>query len=358
MANVRGQVVFVPGIAGSDLRAAALPAARKFAGQPIWLDSVNMLSGGYAALQSADSQGTPVDGYAKLVGSVPMADFYGPLLKWIRAKEYAVSSPAIDWRLAVSRTGEAIRDLILIHESASQTPVQIIAHSRGGLGVRWALKLLNDAGKIALVKRVIGLCVPHLGSWAAVKLLCAWDESAKSLIDWLQGVFGPQVPPGGFFNAVQTIIASWLSAYELLPKPGSANGRPADLSNVWAASYWQSLGISFNPDYLAAASTWWTTLPSQPPGEVEWINVYGVGKFTPWLMRPGVKFNLSGSLDGTEDGDGTVLDVSARAVIGNYLRLPCSHTGVVRDYRLFSRLPDLLKNGLPESVIETGKFVN
>lgn len=358
MANFRGTVVFVPGIAGSDLRGDTVPAAKRYAGRTVWLDSVALLSGGYGALETADANGMAVNSFAHLFGSVPLADFYGPFIEWIRGKEYEVVAPAIDWRLAVSRTGQAIVDKVIELEQQAKTPCQIIAHSRGGLATRWALKLLKDAGKIALVKRVFGLCVPNLGSWGAVKLLCGWDESAKRLIGYLGGIFGPPAPAEGFAAAVQRIISTWPSAYELLPKPGSANGRPSDLSNVWAPSYWQSLGISFNADYHAAASAWWGTLPAQPPLEVEWINVYGTGKFTPWLMKPGVKFVGSGTLDGTEDGDGTVLDVSGRAILGTFLRLPCSHSGVVRDYRLYSRLPDMLKNGLPTSVVETGQFVD
>ena len=171
----RPLAVVVPGFLGSGLMAD---------GRDIWLNYWALARGGFSRLRLGEARVEPTD----------LLDArYGPLLEFL-ARTHRVEVFPYDWRLSIreaaSRLEVRLADWLGESERA-RTPVQLVAHSSGGLVVR---AMIGDRGAGAALWRRIGalpesrllmLGTPNLGSFEAVRWLlgCHPVQARLALLD-------------------------------------------------------------------------------------------------------------------------------------------------------------------------------
>lgn len=159
-------VVFVlPGIMGSHL---AINENR------IWLDPFDIARGKLDLL----SYGTP-----NLVKpEAPLWIFYGDLVKYL-AKSHRVEPFPFDWRLSVFDEADRLADAItkvLDATEKSKQPVNIVAHSMGGLVALAMIEAHPDVWD-RMKGRLIMLGTPTNGSHAVTQVLTGRDSLIRKL---------------------------------------------------------------------------------------------------------------------------------------------------------------------------------
>lgn len=248
-------VVFVPGLMGARLADATT-------GREAWPRSaLNLLARGHRELAVAIAPSDPYARELRVTGIFDATggrDFYGGILRTLeRNGGYRRAAPgepvrdatpryyvfAYDWRrdnVATARALDAFLAQIRVDHGRPELRVDVIAHSQGGLVVRYyarygAADALGDAPPAptgageARLRRVVLLGTPNLGT----------VEGVRSLIEGFRIYATGHVAP----ETVLTMPA----AYQLLPHPGTpwlvaSDGRvlPADLYDpaTWRRHRW------------------------------------------------------------------------------------------------------------------------
>lgn len=349
-----GCVVIVPGIGGNDLR--TQPALFGLGPSlPLWLNLAALGSGGWRLMGLAPDGITPnVPLTGPLVPFEPLALYYSTLDQGLARRGWFVVGANLDWRQLMALDGERLATAI--RQLRDSAPVHLVCHSRGGLVARHALALLRASGDLGLVGRVIGLGVPHYGSWTAAGLLGGWNQTAAGLALLLRDY------PGWWIGAdvlgtLQAVITTWPAAYELLPSPVASGVEPWEIGAVYSPESWSASGISISTHWLAAARAHWTQLPYSPP-EVEWVDVFGWGLATPRNLVHPIRLASSGGWSWDNEGDGTV--PAAWAVQGGRrtIRTPTSHGAMPYDGRVINAIHDYLVNGLNRDIVIEGQVLS
>jgi hypothetical protein len=296
-------VFIVPGILGTQLgyaRQAPLPP------DLLWLDPLDIAAGRLSEL------GDPV---APIVtqGALPFS--YLALQLRLRAAGYEVVVHDYDWRGDLRALGAALAARL----RAWPRPVQVVAHSMGGLLARAALPEC-DATQLL---RLVLLGVPNDGAWGAlqalrgsypvVRRLAALDHGHDA--EWL----------------AQQVFARFDSLYQLLPvQPRPSLHEPAS---------WPGTGPQPDARRLAVARGY---LASLPPVDGRCCAIAGSGQRTVVGVeaRDGDFSYLVNSA-----GDGTVALASATQPGLPTWYLRCEHSVLPRDPRVGRALLELLAAG-------------
>lgn len=298
-------VFLVPGILGTQLglaRTAPLPH------DLLWLDPLDVIAGRLTGL--GDPQATIVT-----LGALPFS--YLALQLRLRAAGHEVVVHDYDWRGDLRALGAALAARL----RAWPRPVQVVAHSMGGLLARAAL----PACDAAQLQRVVLLGVPNAGAPAAlqalrgsypvVRRLAALDRLHDA--EWL----------------AHEVFARFDSLYQLLPAQPLADATLHDRSG------WPASGPQPDAVRLAAARDY---LASLPPPDARCLAIAGVGQRT----VVGVEANREGfNYLVNSAGDGTVPLASATAPGLPTWFLRCEHSALARDPRAGRALLELLATG-------------
>src|SRR5262249_27527507 len=152
------------------------------------------------------------------LGGSPLHQYYGPTIDFMSRFGWRVVSPPLDWRLPIAVNGGAL--VALIRAEGALGPVSILAHSRGGLVARYALRILARTDQLWTVARGGGLGVPHQGTLNAVALLGGWELTVRALVNLLQ--ISESFLQGGWPTVeLNRVISTWPTVYELMPMPGN-----------------------------------------------------------------------------------------------------------------------------------------
>lgn len=352
-----GTILLVPGIGGCQLQSP--PAFFGLSpGIPIWLNPAVMIAGGWRLLGLAPNGLDPdVILTGPMVPGLPLPAYYDLATQHLTAKGWNVVGARLDWRQDLWLDGQRLAEQIEANQDNG--PVHLVAHSRGGLVCRAALKLLGDVGKLHLVGRCVGLGVPHYGSWEAAGLLAGWNTTANLLAHVLDG--SAYLLSGGNLKlSIAQVILTWPAAYQLLPSP-SAPGLPADQANaIYNPAIWQSLGVSVSTVWLQHARNTWLTLPMVPLG-IDWIDFRGVGQTTPHELLTPYRFGTFLGWLWAATGDTTVRSDWAAQPGRFVVSAPVDHGAIVQDRRVLDVVDQVLQNGtgtnidIPGAVLATAK---
>jgi len=342
-----GTVVFVPGLAGSELR-----VRFGFLGEvELWLHPGLLVGAGWGRmLLPLQEEGMGIEGSGGLIEGGPLNAFYGLLIGDLRQRGWTVVAPVADWRR--SQAWDLLALTALLGSIANEGPVWIVCHSRGGLLVRRSLAALSALGLLGQVRRVVGLGVPHGGSLSAVQYLTQespFVRAVHTMGKFVPGLIGELLSPA----YIASVICSWQSLYELMPRPDYGWIESASVTPLYSAAKWEGLGLPIVSAYLTAALASWATVPAIPAG-VEWVDVVGTGFSTPWRMPPAGKFGVPGWMGHTDRGDGLVPEGSAVYPGHRVIRTPTAHDWLPTDGRLYSHIHSVLLNGLTSDVTLTG----
>jgi hypothetical protein len=297
-------VIVVAGIGGNELY---LPSSLLFADIRVWLDTLFMATPGWRLLGlKPDGHSQAVPGFSDLVGRNVLADYYGGMSNNLARAGMIPVSYQQDWRIPLAAVKAGLRAQIA--ELGAERRVHIVCHSSGGLLAAQVLADMTPAERLATVGRVVGLGVPHLGSWEACGLLGGWNETYQLLRLLLVGttaLLGPIGLPG----SLAQVTGSWPAAYEIFPAPASAGTDQSQIDWIYSPAAWAARPTVL-PLWLAAARSRWATAGAVP-GDVDWLDVCGTGQQTPDGIIVGFYPGDQVSYLWTDQGDGAVTLASA-----------------------------------------------
>lgn len=185
-----GNVVFLPGILGSDLADQANERLWIF---PPRLDRLALAADGV-------SEADP----ARVVHPVAPNLPHAAMLRVLDASWHVLAF-AYDWRRSVFENAERLEQAVTA--TFGGQPFHLVAHSMGGLVSR---VLLSRRPDIQRGGKLVMIATPNHGSYLAAHALSA-DLSAAAFF----AAFGVTVPP----NLALATARSWPSVYQLLPCP-------------------------------------------------------------------------------------------------------------------------------------------
>jgi hypothetical protein len=340
-------ILLVPGFMGSQL----LSSPSVFGlipGVPVWLSYARIAAGYWKQLALGPSGRQPADtSYGPLTPGGPISAYLGGFLDWFESRGYVVEFANVDWRSPLQDDGERVA--AQIRTLGSKDPVYIVCHSRGGLVVRWALSNFAPTEQRAFVKGVVGLGVPHQGTWSAAALLAGWSVDFQNLLRVIS--LGS---PGGLifngFDGVRRMASTWPSPYMLMPSPKAPWITPATAAALYDPAAWSAAGFPVDPDWLAFAAAGWAAIPPTPT-PTPWVDVVGYSFPTPVDSTGPVPPKRLTDLASSPDGDGTVLVRSA--AIADHLRIsaPTAHDALVRDQRIYKAIDRFMRGELDQDVV-------
>lgn len=309
--STKGTVVLAGGIGGHEL----------WLGEPtyrsprlVWLSYSRMILM-WRALGVPEPLGPILPG-----GPLPMV--YDLLIANLEHLGWTVRRAHLDWRDTLLHDAGRLVDAIRTARSRADGPVHLIGHSRGGLVMRRALGLLRDAGQRSMVGKMVGLGVPHRGSWS-MALLLGGDQQTGELLYNLLGRVGVRK------QDLLAMVDGWPSAYELLPEPGSAWVSHAEADRAFAAA---SYGAApFVQSLADAAREAIPAVPELREGD-EWLDVVGVGSPTPSGPAATGTFDDPATVLLKDDGDSVISRRSYEDWLGaSTFEVRLTHDRLVQD---------------------------
>lgn len=335
-------VFYLPGIMGSHL---SIRPQGQNTGDRIWFDPFDLAAGGIYSLK-IDMPNIYADGLIE--------HYYGDLQQYL-ATQYEVIPFPYDWRLSLEDLAQKLADFIeeklkALDTPQQQRPVNILAHSMGGLVMRMliASPKLNKLW-VNIASRpnshFIMLGTPNQGSYAAVESLLGKGQGVRYLasLDFHHNL-----------QEVLDVIGEYESVLQLLPNPDSPTldyfkaDTWAQLQNInrdrWFGSG-QALGALPTEASLTNAKKIAERLKTSIPYAERVAYVFGVDQHTPLNVE--LTANKI-TLKGTTEGDGTVTWEAGRLPelrAEQYWYMPVSHANLTNTPQYFAAIAELLQTG-------------
>lgn len=336
-------VFYLPGMMGSHL---SVRPQGQAAGDRIWFDPFDLAAGGMYSLKM-DMRNIVPDGLFE--------HYYGGLQQYLE-KTYEVIPFAYDWRSSLGELAKRFADLVKaklqeLDNSHQQRPVNILAHSMGGLVVRTLIahpksKAVWEQIATRPNSHFIMLGTPNQGSYAAVESLMGKGQGVRYLasLDFHHNL-----------QEVLDVIGEFDGLLQLLPTANSAD--PLDYFNAdtWVKLHesnrdrWFGSGQGFgalpSKSRLAAAKKAVELLKTKIPHAERIAYIYGVDTHTPLNLKLD---NTQLILEGTSEGDGTVTWEAGRLPdLKNeqYWYMPVSHAKLTNTPKYFAAIAELLQTG-------------
>jgi Putative serine esterase (DUF676) len=344
----------VPGLGGTTL------GYESGGGAPLWVDYTRIALGQIGAMRLAADGISPAspDG-VKLFAGEPLPDYYatciGELRRQLSPLGYEIVPWGYDWRLSARVNGPALAARIIADVTAGD-PCSVVAHSFGGLVARVAWSELLARGQTGLVRRIVTLGSPHLGSYGAVAL---WSLDSDQLAQvrtltvataTVLSAISPIIAPFPWSRqALVRLSATWPSLYETLPFLLGPDGTGDPYRSVLYGSRWpEDRGIS--QAWLDYARQDWQPFASSmsmfPPADVA-TAVAGTGFPTPYrLVYPGQLGN-DNAYERTSEGDNAVGALSALSLSPSAESYSVAHADLPNQLALSGRLAALVTAARP-----------
>lgn len=343
----KGNLLIVSGLLGSELTVQT-HAFGVVPDTPLWLNYALMASGAYIGLTLDD---TGLHNFYPTVGDLgpggPLPAYYRETINYFVQAGYNVFAANLDWRQQVEL--DAQRVVTLLQEIGSESPCNVLCHSRGGLVIRRALGLLESAGQLGLIGRIAGFGVPHSGSFEATKALAGWGVPITDVLAILDR--NPVTAQYLYTSpSVLNMFRSWPSLYALQPAPGASWPNAGDTTTIYTPAAWAEFMPAIDVAWLGAAVASWQSLPPVPSG-TQWLDVVGTTWPTPQgLSHQAIPTDAQG-LTFTGSGDGVVVVQSARLGIGPQIVAPTQHSFLTADGRIFPYVDQWFQGLLSEDII-------
>ncbi len=263
-------VVFVlPGIMGSTLEVGS---------ERIWLGKLNLMLGKFGKLE-INRDVTPKE---------PFEEYYGELIDRLRETHEVVPFP-YDWRRSILKAGEALAKQVNakldeIQQRRTNQPVQILAHSMGGLVARAMIARKPEVWQRMTAHvdaRLVMLGTPNGGSYEIVRLLSGYTTTLQQL-------------------ALLDFTRNWAELLELIVRfPGVLELLPIDNDfQFFNMDIWQEFQKNDddmqlmksplpNLNELQQARRTWETILATPLDPVRTLYVAGQARETPiaWCLE-------------------------------------------------------------------------
>lgn len=221
----KNPVIFIPGIGGSELKAAQDIIWSKDDGhggtfshaylssEKIWVnqdEAAKLGDDDYFDVLRLKIDGKTAEASLSLTGDLTSFG-YGEIDSFFTDMGYTKGTNFFvfpyDWRKDVRESKDGLDALVEQAKTKSgQSKVNLVVHSMGGLVARY---YISDSGKAAKVGKLIELGVPHLGAAKALKTLIYGDQIKKDIF----GVFSLGIPS----SETKDIFQNLPSAFQLLP---------------------------------------------------------------------------------------------------------------------------------------------
>lgn len=329
-------VILVGGIGGNELWVPNLPVLGDLR---LWLDPIALLAQGWRMLGLSPDGITPeIPLLPRLKGLALLPDYYDALIQWVVSLDWTPIAYEQDWRLTQARCVPELVQGIATFGAAQ--PVHLVAHSRGGLVLRAALASMSAPDRARYVGRVVGLGVPHYGSWDGVQLVGGSNQTVRLLRLVLGGSQTIAVPPA-VHGSIYQIIGTWPGAYELMPKPFAPGSPPGSILACYDPQTWDTIRPTVLTQWLNAAYAWWQSL-AEVPADVKWLDVVGVGQVTTDQLIDRTRPDLAMSYSYAASGDGVVPARWATSGGRPTVQLPVTHGALPYDPGVHQAVQDWL----------------
>ena len=349
-------VFYLPGIMGSHL---SIRPKGQNTGDRIWFDPFDLAAGGIYSLKM-DMPNILPDGLFE--------HYYGDLQTYLE-KTYEVIPFAYDWRLSLSSLAKQFGELLKtklqeLDSQHQQRPVNILAHSMGGLIVRMLManSKLSDLWEQVATRpnsHLLMLGTPNQGAYATVESLLGKGQGVRYLasLDFHHNL-----------QEVLEVIGQFEGLLHLLPNETNSS-QALDYFDIKTWEHlktlnrdrWfgagQGLGAIPTKAGLTAAKKAWEALKQQEantlPHAKRIIYVHGVASHTPLNLKLEDQRLV---LEGTTEGDGSVTWEAGRLKglsDEQYWYMPVSHSNLTNTPQYFSALAELLETGTSTQLANT-----
>jgi pimeloyl-ACP methyl ester carboxylesterase len=295
------RVLVLPGIMGSKIG--------RGADDVLWIDPTQVSLGQLTDLSLP--QGRELRALGVLLFT------YAKLMLQLRIHGYHASFHPYDWRRGLSELGAGLGERI----AAADKPVNLVAHSMGGLVARAAMRTLPKR----LVRKLIMLGTPNGGSFASVQTLRATYPFMRRMAALDRRHSAEQL--------ASKVFATFPGLYQMLPQTA---GRRLDLFDPAA---WPPEGPQPDTRLLHEAAAARRCLA---PVDARMFQVIGVDQETVVGVRrtaAGFEYAMS------RNGDGTVALISARRPRLKSYFVAELHGNLASNSQVIRAVLDLLRTG-------------
>lgn len=353
---------FIPGFLGSELAYSSTQLL--FPGQTLWVDRAKLVACKFSDLAYQDGK-PKVD----LLPTNVLREAYGAtvdsLKKFVttyteggQRRFHDLVVIPYDWRMSNIDNGKLLAALIeQTWEKHPSDKVSIVCHSMGGILARCAYRELKTLGFNELVRRIITLSTPHLGSYNVCQLLAGKQTTVFDLAMAKSLFAGSAVFAGGFDNVIWNqvqITSTWPATYELLTKFEWDKFEDPQNPAAWIPdNYDPRAGVDAQL-MSHAKDVFWPYISDQQfwPDDNVMTTVVGTNTNTASTVRSAkdIKEFFNGFNFG--DGDETVPDYSSSN--NNFWKrryeVASKHSWIHRDPRVLADLPKwILEEGVPSA---------
>jgi pimeloyl-ACP methyl ester carboxylesterase len=335
-APVRGNIVLLPGIMGSNLSTVDRDGDEDL----IWIHLLRLAAGQIDRLQLAPDGPGEADPTLQVKATGIDKRTYARAVLWLRA-HWNVQSFAYDWRKDIDHAAHALA--AFIRDTFGDQPVHLLAHSLGGLVARNFIRLHRDLwdhlrqGDQSRGGRLIMLGTPNFGSFAIPQALTGVEPLVRLLAaadlqhDLLE---------------LLAILNTFVGSYELLPAPSKI---PVPTQAIYRQQSWGSFPVS--QAYLDRAFQFHSDLEEAGTIDPErMIYIAGSGHET----LAGLQIVAPGEFEYllTRDGDGRVTHALGLLKDVPTYYVDASHGDLLRNEAVLTALDDLLEHGRTGSLAE------
>ena len=324
-----GNVVFLPGITGSNLDVINAGGDKDH----IWINLWRILRGRLAELQLAASGNTEADGTLRVLASGVNKTFYARAVMALRAR-WNVEPLAYDWRRDIDQASDLLADFI--RARFADRPCHLVVHSLGGLVARNFIRRhpqvwegMKDSDLVA-GGRLIMLGTPNFGSFAIPPVLTGSDEMIEMLA---------RVDLAHSLHELLEISNTFVGSYMLLPAPAKLKPH---LHAIYQKDTWGAApGVS--QLHLNRTFQFHTELEQSAIDPARMVYVAGCKRVTPTgmsIVAPGeFEYQL------TSDGDGRVShELGLLPGVTTYY-VDEAHGDLARNETVLSAVDELLQTG-------------
>jgi pimeloyl-ACP methyl ester carboxylesterase len=204
----QGNIVFIPGIMGSDLAVEEDGSPRK-----VWVALGRLILGAMGKLQLAEDGASPVVPQCRVLPIGLEKRTYSRAVLWLRAR-WNVETLPFDWRKDLDDAASRLASLV--QEKFKGQPAHIVAHSMGGLVARNFIRLYPDLWQGMRDRsgagggRLVMLGTPNYGSYTIPQVFTGkeWLLRCLAMADLEHNL-----------DEVLEIVATFVGCYQMLPSP-------------------------------------------------------------------------------------------------------------------------------------------
>lgn len=350
-------VWIIPGFMGSELR--KVPGHGRV--RSIWLNKTEMAVNGpdNMDLEYPGPAPGPLANGPLTPGGGVQTGLYEPLMTRLAELHYIPQFWAYDWRLSLDVLGQQLANTLM--STYETQPLYFVAHSYGGLILRWAWHIFRQFRVVDRWRRSVYLGVPHGGTYDAVSGLCGWSPelsltsylavSVGLLVRRVLSPLGDRTPLQERYNRV---LASWPALYDMMPAAsGPWSGLDPKIGETLKVANFTGWNPHVTQERLDAGAARrsqliaWLAEP-QPSSVCVWSRgqrtSYGVGDPAFFGAADGYNSDLS--------GDGCVTQTRATLSFAGSLEVDSTHQQLASNARLLANLDRILEGLLPYPAFE------